>query len=167
MKKRVGFRFWFYFRQGWATYFNFIFAAINTSVVTYYLAIERIPTIKEIFPSFSVYLTIMAIIAIPLFVFVGYVHFKRIPAYSSELDVSVSSNPYVYKAQPGWQIEVIFPLYLILSKYLLKVSNNEKLSDSDLEEIKNIQNKLEKLLRGGYVGQNIPRSITGHEMADV
>ena len=163
MRKRIGFRIWFYLRQGYATYFNFVFAAINTSVVTYYLAIDRIPILKEIFPSFANYIVIMATIAIPLLVFVGYIHFKRIPAYASEADVSVSSNPYVYRSQPGWQIEVIFPLYLMLSKYLIKVTKNESLSDSDLDEITKIQSKIEKLLRGGFIGKNIPKSIVSSE----
>ena len=43
MKSNLAFRAWFYFRQGWSTYFAFIFAAINTLTVTYYLAIEKIP----------------------------------------------------------------------------------------------------------------------------
>jgi len=163
MRKRLGFRLWFYLRQGWATYFNFIFAAINTSVVTYYLAIEKIPGLQEIFPSFANYVVVMSVIIIPILVFVGYFHYRRIPAYSSEVDVSVTSNPYVYRSQPGWQIEVIFPLYLMLSKYLIKVTKNESLSDSDLDEITKIQSKIEKLLKGGFIGKNIPRSIVSPE----
>ena len=46
-----GFRAWFYFRNGWSLYFAFIFAAINTLTVTYFLAIERYPVLNEIFPT--------------------------------------------------------------------------------------------------------------------
>ena len=67
MKQNIGFRGWFYFRQGWTTYFAFIFAAINTMVVTYYLAIENIPSLKTIFPTFYVYLAITTSTGIPLF----------------------------------------------------------------------------------------------------
>ena len=52
MKQNIGFRAWFYFRQGWATYFAFIFAAINTLTVTYYLAIENYPFLNNIFPPY-------------------------------------------------------------------------------------------------------------------
>ena len=46
MAKNLGFRGWFYFRTGWSTYFAFIFAAINTLTVTYYLAIEQAPILR-------------------------------------------------------------------------------------------------------------------------
>ena len=42
LKKNIGFRFWFYFRSGWSTYFAFLLAALNTLTVTYYLAIENL-----------------------------------------------------------------------------------------------------------------------------
>ena len=66
MKKNITFRFWYYFRMGWSTYFAFIFAAINTLTVTYYLAIENIPSLQNIFPSFLHYIVIVATIGIPL-----------------------------------------------------------------------------------------------------
>ena len=52
MGKNLGFRAWFYFRNGWSMYFAFMFAAINTLTVTYFLAIERVPFLTTIFPSF-------------------------------------------------------------------------------------------------------------------
>ena len=55
MKGRIVYRSWYYFRTGWATYFAFILAAINTLTVTYYLAIENLPMLKEIFPSFILF----------------------------------------------------------------------------------------------------------------
>jgi len=159
VRKNLIFRLWFYFRQGWGTYFAFIFAAVNTMVVTYYLAIEKVPTLKEIFPSFASYLLIMMTIGIPLLVAIGYIHFKKIPAFSSEVDVSVVSNPYVYRAQPGWQIEVIFPLYGLLANYLVKLSKNEKLTEEELNELEEIRKKIDILLRGGPVGKNLPKSL--------
>ena len=55
MGKPKGFRGWYYFRMGWSTYFAFIFAAVNTLTVTYYLAIEKVPTLMSIFPTFIQY----------------------------------------------------------------------------------------------------------------
>ena len=93
MGKNPGFRAWFYFRQGWSTYFAFIFAAINTLTVTYYLAIENYPSLKTIFPSFEQYILIVVLIGIPLLVLVGYAHYKKTPSYRAEADVWVESNP--------------------------------------------------------------------------
>ena len=53
MKRNLAFRAWYYFRMGWSTYFAFIFAAINTLTVTYFLAIDNYPFLQEIFPTFE------------------------------------------------------------------------------------------------------------------
>ena len=42
-EKYLGFRGWFYLRQGWANYLTFVMASVNTLTVTYFLAIERYP----------------------------------------------------------------------------------------------------------------------------
>ena len=72
MKKgSSGFRFWYYFRSGYGTYFAFILAATNTLTVTYYLAIEKFPGLQEIFPSFGQYILIIACVGIPLLTVIG------------------------------------------------------------------------------------------------
>ena len=70
-KKNVGFRAWFYFRNGWSIYFAFIFAAINTLTVTYFLAIERVPFLISLFPTFIHYVLIVSGIGIPLLILIG------------------------------------------------------------------------------------------------
>ena len=75
-----GFRAWYYFRMGWGYYFAFIFAAINTLTVTYFLAIENYPALEVIFPSFEIYIIIICSIGIPLLVTIGYAHYKRTKA---------------------------------------------------------------------------------------
>lgn len=152
-KKTMPFRAWFYFRMGWSTYFAFIFAAVNTLVVTYYLAIERIPELKYIFPSFSIYATIMVIIGIPLLVLFGYAHFKKSQAYSSEADIGVESNPYYFKLPPGHQKNVFVPLQLLLSQIVLKIATNEKLTAEEIDKLKDIQRQLDILIKGGSVGK--------------
>ena len=62
MKKNIGFRGWYYFRTGWSVYLAFIFAAINTLTVTYFLVIENYPILKEIFPSFLHYIVIVSMV---------------------------------------------------------------------------------------------------------
>ena len=157
MKKRLAFRSWFYFRQGWSTYFAFIFAAINTTVVTYYLAIERAPFLKEIFPSFILYLAVMTAIGIPLLVTVGYIHYKRSLAYHAEADITTESNPYYYKIPPGYWREALIPMFITMTNLLVKLSKNEKLTDSEIKEIDDIQNKLDILKKGGFLGE--PKSF--------
>lgn len=153
VKKNLLFRAWYYFRQGWSTYFAFILAAINTMVVTYYLAIEKAPFLKYIFPSFATYIAAWIIIGVPLLVVIGYVHYKRSAAYSSEADIGVESNPYAYKLPPGYNKEVLFPMYLLMINLLVKSSKNEKLTTEEIVTLEDIQKNLKVLIDGGYVGK--------------
>ena len=154
MKKKLAFRFWFYFRTGWTTYFAFILGAINTLVVTYYLAIEKVPSLLSIFPTFSHYVGIAAIIGIPLMATIGYIHYKKAPAYSSEVDVGIERNPYVFKLpNGGWNQDVVFPLYKLLTIMLLKLSNNEKLTDEEIAQIKKILDDIDHLTNGGWINK--------------
>ena len=158
MNKKLFFRFWLYFRTGWTTYFAFILGTINTLVVTYYLAIEKMPTLLEIFPTFSHYVGIASIIGVPLFVAIGYVHFKKLPAYSSEVDVGIERNPYVYKLpKDGWNAEVVFPLYRMLTIMLVKLSNNEKLNEDEMNEVKKLLKDIDNLTSGGWI--NKPKTM--------
>ena len=128
MRTSVPFRSWFYFRMGWSTYFAFIFAAINTLTVTYFLAIERYPELSAIFPSFIQYVLIITIIGVPLLIVVGYVHYKRTLAFRSEVDVVLESNPYQLRNVVNNTINV--KLTLKMYEMLLKLSLNELASFS-------------------------------------
>ena len=119
--------------MGWSTYFAFLFAAINTLTVTYYLAIERIPELTSIFPSFLQYVLIITGIGIPILICVGYIHYKRTKAFKSEVDVILESNP--YQRRNVVNISLIFESIIKTNQLLLKLSKNEKLSDNELDEI--------------------------------
>ena len=142
MRKNPAFRAWFYFRQGWSTYFAFIFAAVNTLTVTYYLAIENYPFLKEVFPSFETYLIVAIGLGIPILASVGYAHYKKTPSYRAEADVWVESNP--YQARVLLNSEFILSLNLQLIELQLKLSQKEELSEEDIEKIKTIKEKLMK-----------------------
>ena len=145
MQKHRGFRAWFYFRNGWSLYFAFIFAAINTLTVTYYLAIEKIPSLQIIFPSFLHYIVIVIIIGIPFLVFIGYAHYKRTAAFRSEADISMETNP--YQRRMVVNTESILRLNLKLIDIILQSSLTEKSSKEDLENITEIKNEISELLR--------------------
>ena len=150
MPKKIGFRFWYYFRTGWQTYFAFIFAAINTLTVTYFLAVENYPFLKEIFPTFIHYIVILLLVVVPILIFIGYAHFKRTSAYSSEADVVIESNPYYYKLPPrGYWMTAVMPLFVQLTNMMIKWSNNEKFSKEEQADLLAIQKQLSLLIKGG------------------
>ena len=152
-RKKLPFRAWYFLRMGWTTYFAFIFTAVNTLIITYYLAIERVSAIKELFPTFSIYALVMVIIGLPILVTVGYIHFKRSQAFPSEADILVESNPYYYKSAPGWQIQVFFPVLLSTIQMLVKITTDQKLTEKEIADLKELEKKLDVLIKGGSVGK--------------
>ena len=128
-------------------------AAINVLTVTYFLAIENYPSLQAIFPTFAHYIVIVVGIGVPLLVLVGYFHYKRSQAFAAEADINIEANPYWYKIPPGWNKEVVFPLYLTMLNLMIKMSKNEKLSTEEIDKITNIQKSLSSLIDGGYIAK--------------
>ena len=128
-------------------------AAINVLTVTYFLAIENYPVLQAIFPTFGHYIMIIVSIGVPLLVCVGYLHYKRSQAYAAEADINIEANPWWYKIPPGWNKEVVFPLYLNMINLMMKMSQNEKLTTNEIKKMSDIQKSLEDLIDGGYIGK--------------
>lgn len=138
--------------MGYITYLSFIVAAANALVTIYYLAIDRIPDLNNLFPSFTIWTIFMLGVVSPLGVFLGWLHFKRSPAYRSEMDIAVESNPYNYKLPPGYWKEALVPLMLELLRLDLKIITKEPLTEAETSSLKNLQKKLETLIEGGHLG---------------
>jgi len=134
------FRAWYYFRNGWGLYFAFIFAAINTLTVTYYLAIDKIPSLLNLFPSFLYYVITVVAIGIPVLVVIGYVHYKRSPAYKSEASIGVEVNPYVRRSLINSEMNI--ELNLKILDLILKLLNQEKLNDDEINQVKKSRQEL-------------------------
>ena len=135
-KNSIPFRAWYYFRMGWSTYFAFILAAINTLTVTYFLAIENYHSLKLIFPSFEIYITIIIGVGVPILISIGYAHFKRTQAFKSEIDVMIESNPYQRRNTVNNEINLRMNLQLV--QLLTKLLNNEKLEIKQSNELKEL-----------------------------
>jgi len=134
MARNSGFRAWYYFRNGWSLYFAFIFASTNTLVVTYYLAIEQIPILKEVFPSFIHYVLVLATIGIPLLVLIGYLHFKKTSAYSNEVAVNFESNPFQRRMLINSEINLKINIKLL--ELISKLANkNSQLDDEETKKL--------------------------------
>jgi len=134
-------RAWYYFRNGWSVYVAFIFAAINTLTVTYYLAIEKIPFLMSIFPTFYHYVMISVGIGIPILVIIGYIHFKRSSAYLSETSINFEANPYTRRTLVN--SEIILKLNHEMLELLLSLN---KFSDDEKERITQLKKEIEKFI---------------------
>jgi hypothetical protein len=145
MPKNLGFRAWFYFRNGWSLYFAFIFAAINTLTVTFYLAIEKYPNLDWIFPTFFHYILVVVSIGVPLLVLVGYIHYKRSSARKAEVDISYETD--AYKARTLVNTEITIALNMKLLDIITKISKKEEIPNQEYQEIEQLREKLVKNLR--------------------
>ena len=140
MGKNLGFRGWYYFRTGWSTYFAFIVAAVNALTVTFFLAIESYPSLSIIFPTFFHYIVTVVGIGVPVLVLVGYVHFKKSKSFVAEQDIFIETSPHFRRILQN--TEILLPSYVKLTEVIVKLSENNKLTDEELKEVSKLQKQL-------------------------
>ena len=146
-------RLWFYFRMGYSTYLTFLLGYASTLITVYYLAIKNIPDLLTIFPRFVPFAILATVIGLPLSVSVGWAHYKRSAAFSSEMDIQYEANPFWYKLPPGYNKEVFGPVYLEMLLLLKKITeSNQSLSSEEKQRIDQLEQKLRTLNAGGMVG---------------
>ena len=141
----LGFRGWYYFRQGWSLYFAFILAAINTLTVTYFLAVENYPILQEIFPTFPHYIAAFTAIGVPLLMLIGYIHYKKSPGFRSEASVNFESNPFSRRTLINSELNLKLNIQIldIISNMLDEKSENE---DKKIP-VKKLKNDIEKFVQ--------------------
>jgi len=146
-------RIWYYFRMGYSLYLALPLSVFNTIVIVYYLLVPNVVQLQLIFSSFVIFLLVTTLVAVPVAVGFGWIHIKRSPAYTSELDISVEANPYYYKLPPGYWREAYTPLYLELlhlTKRLLEAQ--DLLTPDDRARIEELERKMRMLIQGGQIG---------------
>lgn len=153
-KLRFAARAWYYFRLGYSTYLTFLLGYVSTLITVYYLAIKNIPDLLNVFPHFVPFALLATVTGVPLSIGIGWVHLKRSPAYSSELEVSIESNPWYYKVPPGYNREAWNPVFLELLVQMKKMLQSQGLLNSEEESrIEVLERKLRLLNEGGFVGR--------------
>lgn len=144
------FRLWYYFRNGWSVYFAFIFAAINTLTVTYFLAIENYPFLYQIFPSFIQYVIVLTLLGVPVLTLIGYAHFKRSRAFKSEAEIGFEANPYMRRLIIN--SEIILPIQLSILELL---SGKNELTKKQIEEVDDMKKKLVEYIENIKTNQDV------------
>ena len=144
-KTNIAFRLWFYFRMGWVTYFALVMAATNTLVVTYYLAIENIPELTAMFPTFTHYAVILVGCGIPALIIVGYSHWKRTDGYRAESEAVFEASPFESRILVNSEISLKLNLKVI--EFINKISNNEKIDEVELKKLSVLKDELKGYLQ--------------------
>ena len=159
-KQNFLFRLWYYFRIGYGTYLTFILGIGSTLITVYYLAINNIDFLKTFFPQFYIFSIMALVIGVPAAVMLGWFHVKGSGIFKSEQDINMEANPYNFKIPPGYWQEAFAPTYLELLKGISKILDKQNLiSEEEKKHISQIEEKLESLIKGGYVGNQKTRVI--------
>ena len=151
------FRLWQYFRVGWATYFGFIFAALNTIITTYYLAIDNVSFLQQVFPTFGHYVISVILIGIPALIGVGYIHTKRTSAYREEAKIQVETNPHAIKNLENKEL-MLLVVYKI-NELLIKKINKNKFTAKEFQEMNTLKQKIQD--------QNNCRTLSNIMLTDI
>ena len=151
------FRLWQYFRVGWATYFGFIFAAVNTIITTYYLAIDNISFLNQIFPTFGHYVISVILIGIPALISVGYIHTKRTASYREEAKIQTESNPHVLRGLENKELMLL--VVYKMNELLIKKVNKIKFTKKEIQEMTILKEKIKN--------QNKTRTISNTTLTDI
>ena len=132
--------------MGWSTYFAFIFAAINTLTVTYFLAIENYPELLQVFPTFIQYVIIVSTMGVPILVASGYLHYKKTSAFKAEADVNIEANPHWRRMLMN--TDLLLSSYVKLIELIPKITNQEELSEEEIKELSSLKESLKKQIDG-------------------
>ena len=146
------FRAWYYFRNGWSLYFAFILGAINTLTVTYYLAIDKIPFLLNLFPSFTHYIGGAVLIGVPILIAIGFIHYKKSPAFRSDTTIGFETNPFVRRNLINSELNL--ELNLMILNLLSRLSNNEKLTGDEFNKIQESRNMIDDFINKRSIKNN-------------
>jgi len=153
------FRAWFYFRQGYNVYLAFLIGFASNIVVLYRLGVADNRFLSPLFPSLTVFTLVGLVIAVPAGILTGLYHMKRTGAFAADASVSIEANPYVYRAVPGKEKEVMLPLMVLTARGLAQVMDQLKtMTPEERGEFEDVLAKADKLLKGQPVGLTSQRS---------
>ena len=85
----------------------------------------------------------MMAIGIPLLTVIGYTHYRRSPAYSSETGVMIRANPYMRRTLINSELNV--ELNIKICEILMKMSNKED-TKKEMLELKTIHDKINEFV---------------------
>lgn len=158
--RRLIYRSWFYFRQGYGTYISLPVGVASSLVVFYELAIKNIPTFRPFIPSLTVFALEALFVFVPISIALGLYHIKRTGVFATDMAIQTESNPYVYKVVPGKEQDVYLPLTMLMAKGIAKLLDRQAtMNAEERKEFEEILAKANSLLEGRMIGQ--PRRSVG------
>jgi len=152
MAQWAGRRFW-ESRQFYSAYIALFVAITNWITIQYTLLLENIPVLKLLFSNIWIFLIVAAVLFTVISVLGGhYIHRRR--QFRLENALAVEENPYLYKAAPGKEKDVMMPVILLQLDALEELlRSNNALSDDKKKQFDAYRQSLLKLVEGHSLGR--------------
>jgi hypothetical protein len=148
----VGRRFWEY-RQFYSAYVA-LFISISTWItVQYRLVFEDAPILNNIFSDLWIFLLVAVVIFSVGSILGGhYIHRKR--QFRIEQELAVEENPYLYRAIPGKERDLIIPIFILQLETLEELlQQNHILTEDKKRQFTTFKGELLKLAEGKPIGR--------------
>ena len=94
----------------------------------------------------------MISIGTPLLIFIGYSHYKKTRAFTSEMDVLVETNPFLRRNTVNADVNLRLGIELI--NLILKLSKNT-ISEEELKHLENLKKEISDLVKNRSLNDNI------------
>ena len=152
MAQWAGRRFW-ESRQFYSAYIALFVAITNWITIQYTLLLENIPVLKLLFSNIWIFLIVALVLFTVVSVLGGhYIHRRR--QFRLENALAVEENPYLYKAAPGKEKDVMMPVVLLqLDAMEELLRSNNALSDDKKKQFDAYRQSLLKLVEGHSLGR--------------
>lgn len=150
-----GKRFWEY-RQFYSAYIALFIAISNWITIQYRLVFENIPILSSLFSNIGTFL-IFAVILLSIISVLGghYIHRKR--QFRIEQELATEENPYLYRAAPGKERDLMVPIYILQLDTLEDLlRQNNALTEDKKKQFQKYKIDLLKLAEGRPIGK-IPK----------
>ena len=150
-----GKRFWEY-RQFYSAYIALFIAISNWITIQYRLVFENIPILSSLFSNIGTFL-IVAVVSFSIISVLGghYIHRKR--QFRIEQELATEENPYLYRAAPGKERDLMVPIYILQLDALEDLlRQNNALTEDKKRQFQKFKIDLLKLAEGRPIGK-IPK----------
>lgn len=143
----AGRRFW-ESRQFYSSYIALFIAITNWITIQYKLLLEHLPFLNIVFSNIWLFMIVSSII-FTIFSILGghYLHRKR--QFRLEQAVTVEENPYLYRAIPGKEKDLMIPIVILQLDTLEQLlESNNRLTDERKKQFELFRESLVKLKDG-------------------
>jgi hypothetical protein len=143
----AGRRFW-ESRQFYSSYIALFVAITNWITIQYKLVLEHLPFLNNLFSNIWIFIVTASVFFTVISILGGhYLHRKR--QFRLEQAVSVEENPYLYKAMPGKEKDLMIPVAILQLDTLEQLlADNNGLTDERKKQFEIYREGLIKLKHG-------------------